>query len=158
MRHQGGGGSGESRLRSGFRDVATARLNRAGFTLIEMVVVVLVIGILAALVMPNFDSARKRAHFSTIGQDFRNLGASQELYFQTHMQYAQSLSDLDFEPTPGVLVEVTEATTSGWAAVGTHESLGDGQGCSIYLGNAVPPPLPNGQTPSTGPGAFECAR
>ncbi len=129
---------------------------RAGFTLIELVVVVLVLGILAALALPRLDSARERAHFSSISQDFRNLGAAQERHFQANMEYAQDLQVLDFSPSPGVQVEVTEATSDGWAAVGTHDALAGDQGCGIYLGEAQPPSLPNGSAHGSGDGVVAC--
>lgn len=130
----------------------------AGFTLIELMVVTLIIGILAALALPRYDSVRKRAHFSSIVSDFSNLGAAQERYYQTNWQYATDLEDMDFRTSPGVELEVTEASYSGWAAVGTHASLDDAQGCAIYIGDATPPALPNGEAMSVAAGLPECVR
>jgi len=131
---------------------------QSGFTLIEVMVVTLILGILAAIMMPRVASTREQAHFAAIAQDLRNLGASQERYFQRNTVYAANVGLLDFTATPGVNIEVTEATPQGWAAVATHEALEDLQGCSIYLGNATAPPLPNGSAHTAGPGVSECAR
>jgi type IV pilus assembly protein PilA len=129
---------------------------RAGFTLIELLIVIVVIGLLAAIALPRMGVARERAHYATIASDFRNLGGSQERFFQDGMSYSAVLSALDFTPSVGVEVEVTEATAQGWAAVGTHEALPPNRGCAIYLGNATPPPLPSGEAHSAGAGVVQC--
>lgn len=129
---------------------------QAGFTLIEILIVVVILGILAAIVVPRMSIARERAHYATIASDIRNLGAAQERYFQGAMSYSQNLGDLDFGASPGVVVDVTEATPLGWAAVGTHDALPPNRGCAIYLGNAVAPPLPSGEPHSAGANVVEC--
>jgi len=128
-----------------------------GFTLIELLIVIVIVGVLASIATPRFDEARGRAHFTSIASDFRHLAQLQELYFQQTMTYG-NLGDLDFSPSQGVEVTVTEATAQGWAATGTHASLAANQGCSIYLGNATAPALPNGQAHGAGPGVADCAR
>ena len=140
------------------RDRTRPRIRRAGFTLIELTVVTLVVGVLAAIMIPRVDSFRQRAHYTSIVQDFRHLGASQERHFQLNLEYAIDLADLDFSTSSGVDIEVSEASVQGWAAVGTHQSLDDTQGCGIYMGNAAAPPLPNGQPLGVGPGIPRCAQ
>lgn len=54
-----------------------------------------VIGVLAAIMIPRVDSFRQRAHYVSIAQDFRNLGQAQERFFQLNDQYATDLADLD---------------------------------------------------------------
>lgn len=130
----------------------------AGFTLIELLIVTLIIGILAAVALPRFDAFRQRADLAAITSDFSNLGAAQERYYQLNLEYAVDLDDIDFETSPGVRLDVTEASVSGWAAVGTHESLDDTQGCAIYIGDATPPALPNGEAMSVSSGLPECVR
>jgi prepilin-type N-terminal cleavage/methylation domain-containing protein len=134
------------------------RGSSTGFTLIELLLVVLIISFLASIAIPRLDEVRARAHYTTIGQDFRQLGASQERYYQTNFQYAPNLADLDFSASSGVEVEVTEATNDGWAAVGTHVALEENRGCSIYVGSAMAPPLPNGDPHTLGVGVVQCAR
>ena len=130
----------------------------AGFTLIELLVVTLMMGILAAIAIQRVDSFRERAHFTSIGQDFHNLGASQERYFQLTLEYAVDLADLDFSMSPGVQINVTEASVQGWGAVGTHQSLDGTQGCAIYMGNTAAPNLPDGQPLGVGPGVSRCTQ
>jgi hypothetical protein len=108
--------------------------------------------------IPRLDDARARAHFTSIVSDFRHLAQQQELYYQANFSYAVDLDDLNFTPSTGVQVEVTEASPQGWGALGTHTALDDDKGCSIYLGNAVAPALPNGQAHSAGQGVPQCAR
>jgi len=127
-----------------------------GFTLIELLIVVVIIGVLASVAIPTLEAARERAHFASITSDFRHLSQAQELYFQTTMMYGD-LADLGFTPTQGVEVVVAEATTQGWAAVGTHAALDASRGCSIYLGDAGPPPLPNGQPHGGAAGTADCS-
>jgi len=53
---------------------------RAAFTLIELLIVVAIIAILAAIAVPNFLEAQTRAKVSRVKADFRSIGTALEAY------------------------------------------------------------------------------
>lgn len=69
-----------------------------GFTLIELMVVVSIIGILALIAIPNFQSLRQKAWDTSALSAGRNAKMAQEIYFQAHQNeffdYTSSLADL----------------------------------------------------------------
>ena len=63
-----------------------------GFTLIELLIVVVVIGILAAVAIPQFNDTKQTAYDATAKSDLRNLMSHQEHHFYKYGQYASDLS------------------------------------------------------------------
>src|SRR5690606_17367932 len=60
---------------------------REGFTLIELLIVVVIIGILAAIAIPKFGATREKAYVSAMKSDLRNLQSAQEMYYAGPGEY-----------------------------------------------------------------------
>lgn len=126
--------------------------DRHGFSLIELLLIMVVIGILAAIAIARYDNMREQAFRSTMVSDLKNLSSQQEIYYSEHFGYADDLGNLDFVESGGVTVQITEGTNMGWAARATHQSI-PGEQCGLYHGNAT---AANG-VPASEPSLIECS-
>ncbi len=120
-----------------------------GFSLIELLTVIVVIAILAAIVVPRFVKTRAEAVSTMLKADLRYLATVQEIYWEEHRSYAGVVADLDFEGSEGVVVTMVAADRDGWGATATHP--GTPESCAIYVGSATPAP------PATTTGSPQCA-
>ena len=109
---------------------------RKGFTLIELLIVVVIIGILAAIAIPKFANTKEKAYMASMKSDLRNLVTAQEAYFSDRTSYTTTggLGGA-FSQSSGVTITVDDAQGQGWHATATHNATT--RTCFIYVGSGV---------------------
>ena len=110
------------------------RNTRKGFTLIELLIVVVIIGILAAIAIPKFANTKEKAYVASMKSDLRNLVTAQEAYFSDRTAYTTTggLGDA-YKASAGVTVTVGTPSGTGWTATSAHSATT--KTCFIYVGS-----------------------
>ena len=122
---------------------------RRGFTLIELLIVVVIIGILAAIAIPKFGSTKAKAYFAGMESDLHNLTTAEESYFYDHAAYTSRLDSLSYNVSHGDTIVVVEATVSGWSATAAN-SQSYPHFCALFMGSA------SAIAPATSAGVVAC--
>jgi TM2 domain-containing membrane protein YozV len=87
-------------------------------------VMIAIIGILAAIAIPQFMIYRDRAYQTTVISELNNLRAAEEAYYDSHKRYSDNMDDLNFVMTrPGVTIELLSADEECFEATGTIKGL-----------------------------------
>jgi type IV pilus assembly protein PilA len=111
---------------------------RKGFTLIELLIVIVIIGILAAIAIPKFANTKSKAYRTAMKSDLRNLVTAEEAFFSDSARYVTyDTTKLKFQPSTGVSAPNIVAGAGFWSATVTHAQL-PGESCAIASGTANP--------------------
>jgi type IV pilus assembly protein PilA len=101
---------------------------RRGFTLIELLIVVVIIGVIAAIAIPKFADTKRKAHVTAIKADLRRMSVGAEAYFADNNTYAGYVVP---PGSPNVVISFF-GEPSSWIAWGTHNGAPN---ALCYLGN-----------------------
>jgi prepilin-type N-terminal cleavage/methylation domain-containing protein len=113
------------------------RTARKGFTLIELLIVVVIIGILAAIAIPKFANTKSKAYIAAMKSDLRNLVTAEESYFSDSAKYAtDTLAGMKFKPSTGVGMPTIAVGSGYWTATNTHTQLAATFNCMIAVNTA----------------------
>jgi general secretion pathway protein G len=87
--------------------------HKAGFTLVEILIVVIILGILAAIVIPQFTEASGQARQSNLATNLQEVRGQLQLYKAQHM---------DVWPDAAVVTELTQYSNAAGGTVATPDS------------------------------------
>ncbi len=133
------------------RSLTPAGGRESGFTLVELMVVVVIIALLAVVALPRFARTRDKAYRSQMQTALRTLVTTQESYFDDFLIYADNISNLNYNVTPMVTLEIVQTAGNGWSAKATHQMTASE--CMVYVG----PVAPVGGIPDNGEGIISCS-
>ena len=108
-----------------------ARMRRAGFTLIEVLIVAVIIGVLASIAIPKFANTKTRAYIASMKSDLRNLVTSEESFFADSIKYGSATScttpptfgTVNFCPSSGNNITGPIVNGGGWSATMTNSNV-----------------------------------
>lgn len=106
---------------------------RAGFTVVELIIVVAIIGLLATIIIPKFSSSREKALIAAMKSDLRNLVTVQESWLADSGSYVTSFPATIWSPSTGVTGPNINLTPTGWTAQVGHTS--STKTCVIFVGS-----------------------
>jgi type IV pilus assembly protein PilA len=122
-------------------------MQRNGFTLIELLIVVVIIGILAAIAIPKFANTKEKAYIASMKADLRNLVTAEEAYFADSVKYTATTSCAS-PPAAGAAaycntvgntlgtITIGTGTQAGWTSSVTN--INTPKSCAIYVGAVTP--------------------
>lgn len=114
-------------------------LNRKGFTLIELLIVVVIIGILAAIAIPKFASTKDKAKLASVKTDIRNYMTAQEGFFSdngtTYAGHGALVTAANFTLSAGNTFVGSAGVASGYSVEVQNASISTGtNSCKVTVG------------------------
>jgi prepilin-type N-terminal cleavage/methylation domain-containing protein len=97
------------------------RSNRPGFTFIELLTVLVVMGALASIGVPRIRNMKERSYQATLRSDLGALRTAEEAYFAENLRYTTDLTALEFRRSTNVTITIESSDPlKGWRAAARH--------------------------------------
>jgi len=116
----------------------STRAPRAGFSVLELVVVIIIVAIIVAIVLPRFTAYRSNRSTAAMVTDLQNLANAQAAYWGSKNTYTADTTALKVTHSPGTTVQIMAADATGWSARITR--AGSAASCAVFYGSALPLP------------------
>src|SRR3989454_11183480 len=117
-----------------FHTGEVVQMNRKGFTLIELLIVVVIIGILAAIAIPKFANTKEKAYLASMKSDLRNLITAEEAYFADSVKYTSNLGTA-YATTSRSEEHTTELQSP--CNIACRLLLATTKTCAVYVGSTA---------------------
>jgi prepilin-type N-terminal cleavage/methylation domain-containing protein len=123
-------------------------MNKKGFTLIELLIVVVIIGILAAIAIPKFATTKDKAKLASVKTDVRNYLTAQEAYFSDNATYgawgALTGAPYNFTASSGN-TGAGAGAAGGYTVSISNTSISTGtKSCQVAVGSSASGPTTDG--------------
>src|SRR5437016_5729443 len=103
----------------------------------KCVLVVLIIGILAAIAIPKYANTKEKAYLASMKSDLRNLVTAEEAYFADSVKYSATIGagGVIFTQSTGNTLPTVTLSADGWTA--NIKNANTTKTCSIYIGSTA---------------------
>lgn len=113
----------------GILEMLSKTKDEKGFTLIELIIVIIIIGVLATIAIPMFGGYRSKGFDSAAVSDLRNAALAQEAYYTDNDVYSLNVASLQAQPyslflSNDVAVTITAANAISYTMTAMHTASG----------------------------------
>ncbi len=113
-----------------------ARRERRGFTIIELLTVMIIIGVLATIAFAKLQSSKDKAIVAGMVSDLHAVAEEQEGYYFQNRSYSPTIDSLTLNPTQGNVPLIVSGDASGWSGQISNPKVA--KQCYIFVGTAAP--------------------